>query len=76
MTPMGRCVVSKTVNSDEAGRIFGVIVALQMISGFVSSPLYTWTYNSTIYSYSGTFNLLTVGFYVIGVIFTMYVLTI
>lgn len=71
MTPMGRCVISKTVASDEAGKIFGVIVVLQMISGFISSPLYTWAYNSTIYSYSGAFNLLTTGFYAIGAIFTM-----
>lgn len=71
MTPMGRCVVSKTVGSDEAGKIFSAIVALQMISGLISSPIYTWTYNSTIYSYSGVFNLLTVGFYAIGAIFTV-----
>lgn len=62
-TAMARSIVSKVTSSNEAGKIFSLISAILTISGFISSPMYTWVYNLTLNSFSGAYNLCSAAFF-------------
>lgn len=67
-TAMGRSIVSKVTSTDETGKVFSLIAAISMISGFISSPMYTWVYDATLSTFSGAYNLCSSGFYGVALV--------
>lgn len=70
-TAMARSIISKVTSKNEAGKVFSLISAVLTVSGFISSPMYTWVYNATLNSYSGAYNLCSVGFFALSLVLIM-----
>lgn len=71
VSPMGRSLLSKIISTEEIGKIFSLIVTLETLSGSLSSPLYTYVYNSTISYNPGAIFLVSAGLTVINIFVTM-----
>lgn len=69
-TAMARSIISKVTSKNEAGKIFAFISAILTVSGFISSPMYTWVYNATLNTYSGAYNFFSTGFFGLALILT------
>lgn len=70
-TAMTRSIISKVTSKNEAGKVFALTSAVLTVSGFISSPMYTWVYNITLNSYSGAYNLCSAGFFGLSLILIM-----
>lgn len=68
---MGRSLVSKIVSAEEIGKIFSFIVTLETLSGSVSTPLYTYVYNSTINYNPGAIFFVSAGLIVLNIFVTL-----
>ncbi|KAI8126976.1 Solute carrier family 46 member 3 [Lucilia cuprina] len=67
VNPMLRTVLTKILPSNELGKIFSFISALNAFVPFIASPLYTIVYGFTLKSFSGFFNILSANFYLLAI---------
>lgn len=63
---MIRSFISKVVEEEEIGKIFGLAIASQFLFGVAGSPLYTMFYDNTFDSNPGSFNFMSAGIYFIN----------
>ncbi|KAH1006695.1 hypothetical protein HUJ05_007403 [Dendroctonus ponderosae] len=61
LSPMTRSLLSKLVDSAEAGKIFALITVIQNALGLIGSPIYINLYNATLSTNPSVFNYLTSG---------------
>uniref|UniRef100_A0AAR5P229 Major facilitator superfamily (MFS) profile domain-containing protein n=1 Tax=Dendroctonus ponderosae TaxID=77166 RepID=A0AAR5P229_DENPD len=61
LSPMTRSLLSKLVDSAEAGKIFALITVVQTALGLIGSPIYINLYNATLSTNPSVFNYLTSG---------------
>jgi hypothetical protein len=60
---MMRCIVSKYVEPNEVGRLFGMLSAMLAFVPLVASPIYGNIYRSTVESFPQAFLLVNVGLF-------------
>lgn len=68
---MTRTVLSKTVPSEEMGKLFAFFAPLEVLSAILVLPLYTFVYNSTIEILPSAYNFMSAGFTAIAIILLM-----
>lgn len=68
ISPMARSLISKSVPSDEIGKVFAFVVGLETLSGMIACPMYTFVYNSTIETMPSAYNFVTAGIFVVCLI--------
>lgn len=68
---MTRSLISKTVPSEEIGKVFAFIVALETLSGMIACPMYTFVYNATLEVMPSAYNFITAGIFVLCLIIVM-----
>lgn len=71
ISPMARSLISKTVPSDEIGKVFAFIVALETLSGMIACPMYTFVYNSTLETMPSAYNFITAGIFVLCLVIVL-----
>ncbi|XP_065367801.1 probable peptidoglycan muropeptide transporter SLC46 [Calliphora vicina] len=67
VNPMLRTVLTNILQTNELGKIFSFISALEAFVPFVASPLYTIVYGFTLKSYPGFFNILSANFFLLAI---------
>lgn len=71
ISPMTRSLISKTVPSEEIGKVFAFIVGLETLSGMIACPMYTFVYNSTLETLPSAYNFVTAGIFLLCLIIVM-----
>lgn len=71
INPMLRTLMSKLVPPEEMGKLFALIVPLEILTSIAVSPIYTIVYNSTIDVLPSAYNFLTAGFTVMAMVVLM-----
>lgn len=61
VSPLARTLMSKVVESDEAGKVFSFILPIETILGVVAYPVYTIVYNATIDVLPSAYNFVIAG---------------
>jgi len=64
ISPMARCLLSKMVSVEDAGKVFSVLTALETIGALFGTTIYTYIYNSTLVKHPAAFNFVSSGTYI------------
>lgn len=68
---MVRTLMSKTVPSEEMGKLVSFFAPLEVLSSILILPLYTFVYNVTIDSFPSSYSFMSAGFIAIAIIVLM-----
>ncbi|KAF5308138.1 hypothetical protein FQR65_LT06317 [Abscondita terminalis] len=68
ISPMVRTLMSKIVDSEDIGKIFSILITVELVFGLLGSLFYTFVYNVTLTTLPSAFYFVTAGIYVIDII--------
>ncbi|KAF5308139.1 hypothetical protein FQR65_LT06318 [Abscondita terminalis] len=68
INPMIRTVLSKTVEAEDIGKIFSIVISIELIFGLIGNLTYTFIYNNTLITFPAAFHFFTAGVYAIDII--------
>ncbi|KAK4885305.1 hypothetical protein RN001_001576 [Aquatica leii] len=74
VNPMARLLLSKLISKKDIGKVFGLVVAMETVSGHVGNSIFTYIYNRTLAQRPSTFCFVTAGFYVLEVFITLVIM--
>ncbi|KAF5308137.1 hypothetical protein FQR65_LT06316 [Abscondita terminalis] len=74
VNPMARLLLSKLIARKDIGKVFGLVVALEAVSGHVGNSVFTYIYNRTLTRHPSTFCFVTAGFYLLEIFLTIVII--
>lgn len=71
ISPLGRSIISKTVEAEETGKVFSLLSALEGLSVLPGPAIFTYIYDSTLVTNPGFFNYAIASFYAVEIVLMM-----
>ncbi|KAF5272412.1 hypothetical protein FQA39_LY07880 [Lamprigera yunnana] len=67
ISPMARSLLSKLINAEDIGKIFSILICLEIVGGLSGNLFYTYIYNKTLTTFPQAFYYITSGIYLIDI---------